>query len=171
MEGAETSVEKRLRERVSAERSRRNWSQAELSKRLRAKGLRHIIPSTVAKIETGARAVRAVEVNALADLFGVTVDNLLGRSPAGGDLVWTASQLTGLARDSVTHMDDLARTVDSHLGEIRYYAALDPPSGITEALIASTEAVLTALEDTKHALGALGDADVPGVSITEEVSR
>ena len=51
--GRESAVQIRFRERVKAERDRREWSQADLAKRLQAKGLNHIIPSTVAKIEAG----------------------------------------------------------------------------------------------------------------------
>lgn len=38
-------------------------------------------PTTVAKIEAGERAARIDEIVAVADIFGVTVDALVGRSP------------------------------------------------------------------------------------------
>ncbi|MGO9154344.1 helix-turn-helix transcriptional regulator [Mycobacterium sp.] len=64
---------------MKRERDRNDWSQADLSKLLQRRGLEHIYPTTVAKIESGERAVRIDEAAALADLFGVSVDALLGR--------------------------------------------------------------------------------------------
>ncbi|OBI52962.1 hypothetical protein A5706_22960 [Mycobacterium sp. E796] len=151
---------------MKAERGRRAWSQAELSDRLRAKGLEHMLPSTVAKIENGDRAVRIDEANAVADIFGISVDELLGRSPAGGNLVWSASRLTGLARNSAGHMSDLIETVTDELQDVRYYAAFDPPTDSVDDLIVSTEAVLSALEEARRTLDTLGEASIPGVTIT-----
>lgn len=172
-------MQTRFRERVKAERERdrRKWSQAELSKRLQAKGLKHILPSTVAKIESGDRAVRIDEANALADLFGVSVDGLLGRNPAGGELALVASNLTELARKSAgRHIGDLIDNIASELTELRYCAAeavdseltevRHPPGGSVEELIASTETVLSALGEAQRALAALGDMPVPSVAIT-----
>ena len=42
-----------------------------------------IFPTTVAKIESRGRAARIDELVAVADLFGISVDALLGRSPKG----------------------------------------------------------------------------------------
>ena len=41
-------------------------------------GFKHVLPTTVAKIESGERWVRLAEANALADVFEVSVDVLLG---------------------------------------------------------------------------------------------
>ncbi|OBB73161.1 hypothetical protein A5759_16270 [Mycobacterium sp. 852014-52144_SCH5372336] len=66
--------------RVRRERERRDWSQAELAKLLQDRGIASVYPTTVAKIEAGERAVRIDEATALADIFEVSVDALLGRS-------------------------------------------------------------------------------------------
>ncbi|OBI77011.1 helix-turn-helix transcriptional regulator [Mycobacterium sp. E740] len=78
--GRQSLVETRFRERVRRERERRDWSQAELAKLLQDKGIGSVYPTTVAKIEAGERAVRIDEATALADIFEVSVDALLGRS-------------------------------------------------------------------------------------------
>jgi transcriptional regulator with XRE-family HTH domain len=78
--GRRRSVEVRFREQVKRHRERCGWSQSDLAKRLQDNGLEHIIPSTVAKIEGGARSVRIDEANVLADLFETSVDALLGRA-------------------------------------------------------------------------------------------
>lgn len=49
-----------------------------MAKLLSDKGLA-VYPTTIAKIEAGERAVKTDELVAIADLFGVSVDALLGR--------------------------------------------------------------------------------------------
>lgn len=78
--GKQSFVETRFRERVRRERELRDWSQAELAKLLQDRGIASVYPTTVAKIEAGERAVRIDEATALADIFDVSVDALLGRS-------------------------------------------------------------------------------------------
>lgn len=78
--GKQSSVETRFRERVKRERERRGLSQSDLAKQLSAKGIHSIYATTVAKIESGERAVRIDEAAALADLFGVSTDALMGRA-------------------------------------------------------------------------------------------
>lgn len=78
--GKQSSVETRFRERVKRERERRGWSQSDLAKRLSVKGIHSIYATTVAKIESGDRAVRIDEAAALADLFDVSTDALMGRA-------------------------------------------------------------------------------------------
>jgi transcriptional regulator with XRE-family HTH domain len=64
--------------RVKAYRDRNNWSQAELANQLVQKNFR-VYGSTVAKIEAGERPVKAAELAAMADVFGISTDTLLGR--------------------------------------------------------------------------------------------
>ena len=100
--------------------------------------------------------MRIDEANALADLFAVSVDGLLGRSPAGSDLVWFTSTLTALARKSAGDVNNLIEAIASEL------AAFDLPDGSVEELIAATETALSALEEARRALAALGDMPVTG---------
>ena len=78
--GRQSLAETQFRVRVRRERERRDWSQAELAKMLMHKGIHSMYPTTVAKIESGERSVRIDEATALADIFDVSVDALLGRS-------------------------------------------------------------------------------------------
>jgi transcriptional regulator with XRE-family HTH domain len=99
--GRKSAVETRFRERVKQERDRRDWSQADLSELLQGRGLEHIYPTTVAKIESGERAVRIDEATAIADLFEVSVDALLGRNvERGSDLAYTLRAVLNIARQS-----------------------------------------------------------------------
>jgi transcriptional regulator with XRE-family HTH domain len=65
--------------RVKTERERRGWSQAQMAKMLCANGIQVMHPTTIAKIEAGDRSLRINEAAAIADLFAITVDALLGR--------------------------------------------------------------------------------------------
>jgi transcriptional regulator with XRE-family HTH domain len=79
-------VESDFGRRVHDARERAGWSQDELAKRMSAKGvLTHA--STIAKLESPRkpRAVRLAEAVVLADLFGVSIDALLGRQAVPGD--------------------------------------------------------------------------------------
>lgn len=71
-------TEDHFRKRLKDERERREWTQEALANMLSAKG----IPmhwTTVAKIEKGDRSVRIDEAAGIADLFGISVDTMLGR--------------------------------------------------------------------------------------------
>lgn len=73
-------VEERFVNRVRSERKRHGWSQADLAEKMAARGLR-AHPTTVAKIEAkkpaDRRAVRLDEAAVLADIFGLTLDEML----------------------------------------------------------------------------------------------
>ncbi len=73
--------------RVRAERQRRNWSQEELARRLTTEKGIGIFASTIAKIESKKkpREVRLGEAVAIADLFEVSLDSLLGRTTGADD--------------------------------------------------------------------------------------
>jgi|GEM_PF-2348463 len=79
--GRKRSVEARFRERVRQEREQRGMSQADLANLLGDKGFKGIYPTTIAKIESGERSVRIDEAAALADIFEVSLDAILGREP------------------------------------------------------------------------------------------
>ena len=64
--------------RLRGAREDRGWTQGDLSERLAEVGVT-ITPLQVARMEKGERSVRATEAAALADLYGVSVDGLLGR--------------------------------------------------------------------------------------------
>jgi transcriptional regulator with XRE-family HTH domain len=80
---------------------------------LQGRGLEHIYPTTVAKIESGERAVRLDEAAAIADLLGVSVDVLLGRNvERGADLAYTLRSVLTTARQSAQQAASIADALD-----------------------------------------------------------
>ncbi|WP_175611255.1 helix-turn-helix domain-containing protein [Mycobacterium sp. SP-6446] len=109
----------RFRERIFHERDRRNWSQAEVAKRLTAMGIDNMHPTTVAKIEAGDREVKLDEAAAMADLYGLPLDTLLGRRPKGvRDLHYVLGALTDAAFTARTELYRVSKTVRDRLDDI-----------------------------------------------------
>lgn len=150
-----------FKERLKSHRKRVGWSQADLAKQLASKGIDGVYPTTVAKIEAGDRAVRIDELAALADLFGVTVDALLGRNTPKGELEWVFKTLQPLARDTAERIAAVSDTIADELADARYYASFTPEAG--GELIAAAERSLVALSDAHRALAALGSVPRPTV--------
>jgi transcriptional regulator with XRE-family HTH domain len=120
--GRQASVETRFRERVLAARKDREWSQADVSKMLRAKGIDSMYPTTVAKIESGERAVRIDEASALADLYGVSVDWLLGRDIGPQqDLVFTLQAASQTAQQAAPLVTSIERGLRERVAELRAF--------------------------------------------------
>jgi transcriptional regulator with XRE-family HTH domain len=61
----------------------RDWTQPQMAKMLNSKGIAPMGASTIAKIEAGTRSVRINEAVAIADLFEISLDSLLGRKQLG----------------------------------------------------------------------------------------
>jgi transcriptional regulator with XRE-family HTH domain len=125
--GMQSTVEARFRERVRQERDRRGWSQAELSKMLGDKGIKGIYPTTIAKIESGERAVRIDEATALADLFQVSLDVLLGRKQGAerNELARPLRVLADTARHSSQQVGAMMEAIREQLEELpgEFYGA------------------------------------------------
>jgi transcriptional regulator with XRE-family HTH domain len=149
--GRQSPVETRFRERVKQERARHGWSQADLSKRLQAKGLQHMLPSTVAKIENGDRAVRIDEANALADLLAVSVDELLGRNLPERDLTSTLQELMETARQAHSQVDALEASLRALTVELAGFQFDERDGDIT----AASEQACAALAAASEALARL----------------
>jgi transcriptional regulator with XRE-family HTH domain len=117
--GRQSAVETSFRERMKRERQARDWSQADLAELLQGRGLEHIYPTTVAKIESGERAVRIDEATAIADLFEVSVDSLLGRNvERGSDLAYTLRSVLNVARQSSQQTAAIADALDDSLVDL-----------------------------------------------------
>src|SRR6185295_9933260 len=116
----QSAVEARFRRRVKKQRDRRDWSQADVSKMLGDKGVKGIYPTTIAKIESGERAVRIDEAAALADLFDVSLDVLLGRKQNSQDdeLTYLLRLLRDTARDSSQQVGATMETIREQLEEL-----------------------------------------------------
>lgn len=117
--GRQSAVETSFRKRMKHERDRRDWSQADLSKLLQRRGLEHIYPTTVAKIESGERAVRIDEATAIADLFEVSVDVLLGRNvERGSNLAYALRAVLNAARQSALQTAAIADALSDSLVDL-----------------------------------------------------
>jgi transcriptional regulator with XRE-family HTH domain len=98
--------------RLRTEREHRGWSQAETAKLLSDKG----IPmhwTTIAKIEKGDRSVRIDEAAGIADLFGASVDELLGRKAAEHQATYPLRALVEAAQKAMLQLG----MIESTLGE------------------------------------------------------
>ena len=97
--------------RIRELRKEKGWTQAELAARLSTK------QQTVARYETGERDTDTATIHALCDIFGVTADYLLGRSPvrsfalsdAEAALLTGFRELSAAGREYVLHSLALAR--------------------------------------------------------------
>ena len=86
---------------------------------LQRRGLEHIYPTTVAKIESGERAVRIDEATAIADLFEVSVDVLLGRNvERGSNLAYTLRAVLNTARQSALQTTAIADALSDSLVDL-----------------------------------------------------
>lgn len=78
------STESRFGARIRVEREVKKWSQAELAQRVSALGV-PMHPTTITKIESRdqdrPRSIRLDEAYALAQVFGTSIDALLGSEP------------------------------------------------------------------------------------------
>jgi transcriptional regulator with XRE-family HTH domain len=116
----QSAVEARFRDRVKNQRERRKWSQADLSKMLSGKGIKGIYPTTIAKIESGERAVRIDEAAALADLFEVSLDALLGRGASAprNELAYVLRLLRDTAGESSHQVGAAMEKIREQLEEL-----------------------------------------------------
>jgi transcriptional regulator with XRE-family HTH domain len=117
--GLNDLAESRFRENLRRERDSRKWSQAHLAQLLSAKGLA-VYPTTIAKVEAGERAARIDEVVAIADVFGVSVDALLGRSSRRqrGDKALTINALAQLTQSTAVAVESLEAALRDRLAEL-----------------------------------------------------
>ena len=149
--GSETSVETRFRERVKDARKDRDWSQADVSKMLRDKGIDSMYPTTVAKVESGERAVRMVEAAAFADLFGVSVDWLLGRDIGPQqDLVFTLQAASQTAQQAAPLVTSIEAGLRDRVGELRMFEFEE-----RDAITAEFERAAAALAQARAAFAKL----------------
>jgi transcriptional regulator with XRE-family HTH domain len=143
--------------RVREERDRRDWSQEELAKRLTDKGIT-VYPSTIAKIESERkpRPARLAEAIGIADLFGMTLDNLLGR-PDDSTLTFALTTLCSYAGDAQCQIQQARKVsadIDDQLESVE--ATFDLP-GIEDLqqMAKNLGAALAAAQSTASTLVAL----------------
>jgi transcriptional regulator with XRE-family HTH domain len=113
-------IDDRFGDRLKAERERRGWTQPELAMMLSDKGIEPMHATTIAKIEAARRSVRINEAVGIADLFGVSLDSLLGLKwrPKGDDIDYALRVLHDAARQSAYHARLAADGLDKQLREL-----------------------------------------------------
>jgi hypothetical protein len=130
-----------------------------MAKLLRAKGL-GVHTTTVAKIEAGERAARIDEIAAVADLFEVSIDALLGRTGSQRrDAAFLVSVLADAAMRSRWQTESTAATLRRALADLDTFNLRGPDKALVDgceracaalaeavAEIRKTERAITAIE-------------------------
>lgn len=130
--GVQEQMDSHFGRRVREERKRRDWSQEELAKRLSDKGL-PVYASTIAKIESEhkPRAVRLAEAAAIADLFDVSMDTLLGRSVGPkADEMYTLRALLDTAQQAAWQVSAIERSLRDQVAQLAAFG----PKGYTKTI-------------------------------------
>ena len=168
--GREKWIDDQFGKRIKAERERRRWSQNQVAEMLtRRKTAMHA--TTIAKIEAGTRSVRITEAIALADLFELTVDALLGRTgPDQSTLTFAlmvlrgyasdAARLVGQAQGAVSDIEDQLESVEE---------GFDFPS--IDQLHRAASELSKQLESAQKAAGSLESAVTEAILDDSPVTR
>jgi transcriptional regulator with XRE-family HTH domain len=108
-----------FRKRIANLRNEREWSQAEVANRLSAMGIDNMHNTTIAKIEAGDREIKLDEAAALARLFGLSVDSLLGRNQGSvQDLRYALGALEDAVFTSRNELKRMSKSLGDRLNEI-----------------------------------------------------
>jgi transcriptional regulator with XRE-family HTH domain len=152
--------------RVRAERERREWSQEELAKRLTDKGI-DTYASTIAKIESERkpRAVRLAEATAIADLFEVSLDTLLGRSVPKHDEMYAFKALLDTANKASWQVSTIEATLRDRAAELATFDL----AGWLKAFQSRCERACDALAEANDALQAA--MNPPGSEDIQRLTR
>jgi transcriptional regulator with XRE-family HTH domain len=137
--------------RVRDARNHRHWSQEELAQRLRDKGI-DVYASTIAKIESERRKprpARLAEAAAIADLFDVSVDTLLGRSVASkADLMYTLRALLDAASQAEWQLSAIEQPLRDRIAEVAQFN----PGGHAGSISNRCARVAEKIAETRKAL-------------------
>lgn len=113
-----------------------------------------IYPSTIAKIEGGNRGVRVDELATLADVFGISVDALMGRASSGTDLVWAMNRLSSDAQKSAGEVSAIMDRLNSEVDDVLEYATDDTrPSDLLDSGFKALAALQTAVNTLTELAG------------------
>lgn len=122
-------IDEQFGQRLKERRKDKRWTQPQMAKMLADLCSQSIDPTTIAKIEAGKRSVRINEAVAIAALFEVSVDGLLGRQgPDDATLTLAMTTLMDYAGDAGRQIVEAQRTatdIDDQLENIE--ESFDPP--------------------------------------------
>lgn len=121
--GRESASQAHFRKKARRGREERGWSQAEMAKRLQEKGIDSMYPTTVAKIEAGEREVKLDEATAVADLFEMSLDELVARDSnkrREDDISFYLRELRDNARKYAGQIADLSSTINGDLQNVEF---------------------------------------------------
>lgn len=120
--------------------------------------------STIAKIESGLRDVKIDELHAIADLFEVSTDVLLGRHGNSTDVVWAMSKLTTNAHRVVAELSAIRTRLSGDLEDMRTYAKREGRESVVEKLSGLAKDALCDLASAQARVSAVaGQFPLPGV--------
>ena len=124
--------------------------------------------SAVAKIESGQRAVRIEEAEAIAELFGVSVDSLLGRQVGvERDLAYSLRGVLASTRQCGRQMEAVRDTFTEALSEL---INLDFPQ--RELVEEDAVRAVRAMDDAKQALLRISEFRLPAdAAVTMRIER
>jgi transcriptional regulator with XRE-family HTH domain len=156
--------EHHFRKTLKAERNRRGWSQADLAKMLCDNGIQ-TYPTTIAKLEAAERSVRVDEVAAIADLFEMSVDRLLGRrkTPPKGDRLFVTRSLLETVQQTYWQVGQLEATLREQADEL---ASVGGFGGLETASITAADALADARTELA-AVVALSDSPAGGDAVKD----
>jgi transcriptional regulator with XRE-family HTH domain len=108
-------------------RKERGWSQEELSRQLAAHGF-SMHQTTIAKVEAGTRPTTVRDIGALASVFHVNVNELLGHNAVGASDARKQEVLLAETSGRLTEIDALKRFVDRRDKELNEQLGGQPGS-------------------------------------------
>jgi transcriptional regulator with XRE-family HTH domain len=154
--GSTDAMDSDFRKNIRTERESRKWSQARVAKLLSDKGIDSIFTTTIAKIELGERPAKLNEAAALADVFGVSLDALIGRRRLrSGDKSLPLNALAKRTTGTAVAADALEAGLREHLDELQEFTLRrDEAAAVTECERAA-EALGAAATVTRRAAAKL----------------
>lgn len=115
-------IDKQFGQRLKEGRKTHGWTQPQMAELLAERCSQSIDASTIAKIEAGRRSVRINEAVAIADLFEVSVDALVGRQqPDDTTLTFAMANLSGYSQDArrrISQVYEVGAAIDDILEDV-----------------------------------------------------
>jgi transcriptional regulator with XRE-family HTH domain len=154
--GSNEVSKSRFRKNLRDQRDSRNWSQAHLAKLLSARGL-SVYATTIAKVEAGERGATIDEIVAVADVFGVSVDALVGRSSRRqrGDKNLPLHALAKRTAATAVAVEALEAGVREFLGELQEFTLRRDEASAAAECERAADALAEAAKVTRRAAAKL----------------